>query len=85
MLTLFSVFLCVRSVSVVNSELHFSLHFRRPPLSHPLRRHPNLHAADIRETSAAHAPFQRKQPNLPLHKIVNSAVSPVPPTCHFSG
>jgi len=42
-------------------------------------------AADTRERSAALAPFQRIQPNTPLHKIVNSAVSRLLPACHFGG
>ncbi len=42
-------------------------------------------AADIRESSAANAPFQRHQPSQPPAQNVDSAASPVLPACHFSG
>jgi hypothetical protein len=62
-----------------------SLHFQRFSPSHPLQRHKNDDAADIREHSATLVAFQRHQPSQPPVNFVNSAVSPVLPACHFSG
>jgi len=64
---------------------HFALHFRRMTPSHPLRRHDNDDAADIREQSAALAPFQRLAPSNPPTQKADSAASPVLPARHFGG
>jgi hypothetical protein len=81
--TTFYIDLCILCALAV--QLHFSLHFRRVTPSHPLQRHHNDDAADIREQFAANAPIQRHHPNQPPRKNVNSAVSLVLPACHFSG
>ncbi len=46
---------------------------------------PNATAVALAEHSAAKVSFQRHQPGYPLHKIVDSAVSPLSPACHFGG
>jgi len=42
-------------------------------------------AVALRESFAANVSIQWQQPSLPLHKMVNSAVSPLPPASHFGG
>ncbi len=74
-------FLCVLCVSVVKTHLHF----RRITPSVPQPHCQYWQAADIREPSAALAPFQRIEPNQPPCKNVNSADTRELPACHFSG
>ena len=70
---------------MVNPYCISLLHFRRLLPSHPLRRYDNDDAADIRERSAANAPFQRYQPSQPPVKIVNSAALRELHASHFGG